>query len=129
VSDSVDAEFEETAMSIRGIDQSYYIQGFRGCGAWTAGSSYTQPPVEESRAALQERINQRRAESARQAESESAAPADGDARPSEESRDSERRRERRRRMQHRESERRQRDGEENWDGAEQRREAQPDRDE
>lgn len=119
VSDSVDAELEEAAMSIRGIDQSYSILGFRGCGAWTAGSSYTQPPVEESRAELQERIERARAEAARRADGESAAPADGNARPSEESqRDSEMRRERRRRMQQRESERRERNGDEQWDGQE-----------
>ncbi|MBL8852244.1 MAG: hypothetical protein JNG89_21405, partial [Planctomycetaceae bacterium] len=98
---------------------SYHIQGFRGCGAWTAGSSYTQVSVEESRAVLQERINQRRAEAASHVESEAAAPGDGDARPSgTPQQDDERRRERRRRMQQRESERQQRDGDERWDGDE-----------
>lgn len=122
VGDSVDAELEEVALSIRSLDQSYHVQGFRGCGAWTAGSSFTQPPVEGSREALRERARRARAEAAGRAEGESASPADGDAQPSEPQRqqDNERRRERRQRMQQRETDRQQRDGEERWDGDEQR---------
>jgi hypothetical protein len=65
VGDSVDAELEEVSLSIRSLDQSYHVQGFRGCGAWTAGSSFTQRPVEESRAALRERAHRARTEAAR----------------------------------------------------------------
>lgn len=62
VGNSVEAELEEVALSIRSLDQSYHVKGFKGSGAWTAGSAYTQPPVEESRAELKEFIEHERAE-------------------------------------------------------------------
>ncbi len=48
VRNSVTGELEETAYAIRSLNQSYGIHGFRGCGAWTAGSFYCQPPVQHS---------------------------------------------------------------------------------
>lgn len=52
VTNAVNDELEETAFAIRSLDQSYCIRGHRGCSAWTAGSSYIQPPVHESLARL-----------------------------------------------------------------------------
>jgi hypothetical protein len=51
--DSVDAELRDFARAIRSLDQSYCFEGTRGCGAWTAGSSFRQEPVEESLAELE----------------------------------------------------------------------------
>lgn len=45
LSKSLDAEMKEVAYSIRSLDQSYSVPGHKSCGAWTAGSSYTQPDV------------------------------------------------------------------------------------
>jgi len=115
VGDSVESELEELSYSIRSLDQSYYHQGFKGCGAWTAGSSYTQPPVEESRAELRRSIERRRAGAGEEARDAERSREDGERRPQ----DDERRLERRRRMRDRELERR-REGEERWDGDERR---------
>jgi hypothetical protein len=46
VSHAVDAELKEVGMAIRSLDQSYGFCGHRGCGAWTAGSSFVQQDVE-----------------------------------------------------------------------------------
>jgi len=52
MSDSVNAEFRELASALRSLDQSYRTPGQR-CGlAYTAGSCYEQPAVEESLATL-----------------------------------------------------------------------------
>ena len=56
ISQSLNDELGELALSIRSLDQSFEYQGQASCGAWTAGSSYIQPPVEESRAALIEQM-------------------------------------------------------------------------
>ncbi|MFQ5734522.1 MAG: hypothetical protein ACE5KM_21515 [Planctomycetaceae bacterium] len=45
---AVDRELRDVARAFRSLDQSYSVQGFRGCGAATAGSAYTQPPVKRS---------------------------------------------------------------------------------
>ncbi len=47
-SNAVNDELTEMASAIRSLDQSYVIQGRSSCGAWTAGSYYIQPRVEES---------------------------------------------------------------------------------
>ena len=47
-SSAVNAEMTEMASAIRSLDQSYLIQGRKSCGAWTAGSYYIQPRVEQS---------------------------------------------------------------------------------
>ncbi|MEZ6051419.1 MAG: hypothetical protein R3B91_06670 [Planctomycetaceae bacterium] len=52
VSESVNKELTETAYAIRSLDQSYCVPAQKGCGAWTAGSCYTQPDVEQARADL-----------------------------------------------------------------------------
>lgn len=57
---SVNDELTEMAFAIRSLDQSYSYQGFSSGTAWTAGSEYTQPPVEESLAALREQIERDR---------------------------------------------------------------------
>jgi len=49
---SVNAEMTEMASAIRSLDQSYVLRGHSSCGAWTAGSYYIQPRVEESLAEL-----------------------------------------------------------------------------
>ncbi len=53
VSHSVNEELTEVASAFRSLDQSYHFEGRHGCGAWTAGSSYRQPCVEESLEELQ----------------------------------------------------------------------------
>jgi hypothetical protein len=48
LSKSVNDELREVAYSIRSLNQSYSVPGHVGCRAWTAGSSYTQPDVNQS---------------------------------------------------------------------------------
>jgi hypothetical protein len=62
VAHSVEGELDDVAMSIRSLDQGYALHGFHGAGARTAGSSFTQPPVEESRAELRRQIERDRKE-------------------------------------------------------------------
>lgn len=47
-SKSVNEELKEIAVSIRSLNQSYSVPGHASCRAWTAGSSYTQPDVNQS---------------------------------------------------------------------------------
>jgi len=51
---SVNAELKELAFSIRSLDQSYCIPAQESCHACSAGSSFTQAPVEDSLAELRE---------------------------------------------------------------------------
>lgn len=48
VSRSVSEELQDMAFAIRSLDQSYSIPAQEGCGARTAGSSFTQEPVQKS---------------------------------------------------------------------------------
>ena len=57
-SQAVNDELKEFAYAIRSLDQSYCVGGQRGCNAWTAGSCYQQPAVEESLADLQGMIDE-----------------------------------------------------------------------
>jgi len=52
VAKSVNSEFQDLAFAIRSLDQSYEIPAQQGCGAYTAGSSFKQEPVEDSLAIL-----------------------------------------------------------------------------
>ena len=52
VSKSVNSELQDLAFAMRSLDQSYEIPAQKGCGAYTAGSSFTQEPVEKSLAIL-----------------------------------------------------------------------------
>ena len=52
VSRSVNEEMKDLAFALRSLDQSYAVRGFSGCGAYTAGSCFTQRPVKESLAEL-----------------------------------------------------------------------------
>ena len=52
VAKSVNEELQDVAFAIRRLDQSYSIPAIEGCGARTAGSSFTQEPVKESLAEL-----------------------------------------------------------------------------
>ena len=52
VAKSVNEELQDVAFAIRSLDQSYSIPAIEGCGAKTAGSSFTQEPVKESLAEL-----------------------------------------------------------------------------
>ncbi len=45
---AVDGEMKDFAYALRSLDQSYAINGHRSCGAYTAGSCFTQRDVEES---------------------------------------------------------------------------------
>jgi hypothetical protein len=117
VGDSVEAELEELAFSIRSLDQSYSHQGFKGCGAWTAGSRFIQRPVEESHAELRRRIERERAAAEEQARDGEQARDNDDQRP----RDEDPRRDGRRRMRERESQQRERgERDPRWDGDERR---------
>ncbi|MFN9718376.1 MAG: hypothetical protein ACK58L_06775 [Planctomycetota bacterium] len=54
VSRSVSEELRDVAFAIRSLDQSYSIPAQEGCGARTAGSSFTQEPVQKSLNELRE---------------------------------------------------------------------------
>lgn len=41
LSNSVVTEMQDLAWSIRGLNQSYYFGGFRGCKSWVPGSAFT----------------------------------------------------------------------------------------
>ncbi len=58
VASSVNEELRDVAHAIRSLDQSYTIPCRKACGAWTAGSQFTQAPVEESLEEL-DRLEQR----------------------------------------------------------------------
>ncbi len=49
---AVNDELFELASAFRSLDQSYSVAGDASCGAWKAGSSYIQQPVEQSLADL-----------------------------------------------------------------------------
>ena len=49
---AVDQELKEFAGAIRSLDQSYGYVGHQSCRAWTAGSYYRQPPVQQALADL-----------------------------------------------------------------------------
>lgn len=52
VTKSINGELTEISHAFRRLDQSYAYTGYRSPVAWTAGSYYTQPPIEESIAGL-----------------------------------------------------------------------------
>lgn len=56
LSTSVNEELLDLARALRSLDQSYEIPGLSRCGAWTAGSSYRQEPVEVSLRRLEEAL-------------------------------------------------------------------------
>jgi len=45
---AVNSELQDLGFAIRSLDQSYEIPATQGCGAYTAGSSFKQEPVEKS---------------------------------------------------------------------------------
>jgi hypothetical protein len=47
-SSAVDQELKEFAGAIRSLDQSYGYMGHQSCRAWSAGSYYRQPDVQQS---------------------------------------------------------------------------------
>lgn len=115
IGNSAEAELEEVAYSLRSLDQSYRMNGFCGYGAWTAGSCYTQPPVEESLKALRKEVRRERTaleKQLRDGEDDRREP------DREERMQDERRQERRRRMREREQQRRDEQRNERWDGDE-----------
>lgn len=60
-------ELEDVAFALRSLDQSYEIAGIRGCGGWTAGSSFQQEPVAESLCDLEELIDRHEKEAEKKA--------------------------------------------------------------
>lgn len=68
VTKSLNAELQDMAFAIRSLDQSYSIPAQEGCGARTAGSSFTQEPVRESLAALREAVKKSEKEEKSQAQ-------------------------------------------------------------
>ncbi len=68
VAKSLNAELQDMAFAIRSLDQSYTIPAQECCGAWTAGSSFTQEPVQESLAALREAVKKSEKEEKSQAQ-------------------------------------------------------------
>lgn len=63
VAESVNDELTDVAMAFRSLDQSYKVEGRARCGAWVAGSQFTQTPVEQSLKELAEEIEQAKAKS------------------------------------------------------------------
>lgn len=61
LSEAVNEELEDVAFAIRSLDQSYEIQEVRGCGGWTAGSSFKQETVKESLCDLEKLIDREEA--------------------------------------------------------------------
>jgi len=53
---SVNEELKEMAFAFRSLDQSFAFQGEKSEFAWTAGSSYRQPPIADSHQELREQI-------------------------------------------------------------------------
>ena len=53
-SKAVNEELLDVACAIRSLDQSYSFEGRQVCGAWTAGSSFQQEPVDVSVQRLRE---------------------------------------------------------------------------
>lgn len=49
---AVNDEMKELASAFRSLDQSYGYVGHRGCRAWSAGSCYIQPDVQQSLAEI-----------------------------------------------------------------------------
>jgi hypothetical protein len=47
-SDSLDQEMRDVSRSLRHLDQSYEIRGFKGCRSETAGSFYRQQDIKKS---------------------------------------------------------------------------------
>lgn len=47
-STAVDQELKEFASAIRSLDQSYGFYGQQSCRAWTSGSYYRQPSVQQA---------------------------------------------------------------------------------
>ena len=68
VAKSVNEELQDVAFAIRSLDQSYSIPAIEGCGARTAGSSFTQEPVKKSLAELTAVIEKAEKEEKTQAE-------------------------------------------------------------
>ena len=58
---AVNDELRDVAYSFRSLDQSYSVAGHSSPTAWTAGSGYTQEPVDVSLAKLREREEDLRA--------------------------------------------------------------------
>lgn len=82
VSKSVNDELTDVAMAFRSLDQSYCFEGASGCGSWTAGSSFRQPPVEQSLKELREEIEQAKAHEKKLEEKErQALQKEGDSQP------------------------------------------------
>jgi hypothetical protein len=48
ISTAVNEELKDVAFAIRSLDQSYTVPERKGCGAWTAGSTYRQEPIKTS---------------------------------------------------------------------------------
>ena len=68
VAKAVNEELQDVAFAIRSLDQSYSIPAIEGCGARTAGSSFTQEPVKKSLAELTTVIEKAEKEEKTQAE-------------------------------------------------------------
>jgi hypothetical protein len=68
VAKSVNEELQDVAFAIRSLDQSYSIPALESCGARTAGSSFTQEPVQKSLDELCEVVRKAEKEEKSQAE-------------------------------------------------------------
>ena len=68
LSKSVNEELKDVSYSIRSLDQSYSIPAQKSCGAWTAGSSFKQEPVQKSVASLKKYAAEQEKKQAAQAE-------------------------------------------------------------
>ena len=68
VAKAVNEELQDVGFAIRSLDQSYSTPAMEGCGARTAGSSFTQEPVKKSLAELCEVIEKAEKEEKTQGE-------------------------------------------------------------
>lgn len=68
VSESVNEELKDTAYSLRCLDQSYAYKGFRSKHAWTPGSYFIQPDIDESLQAMYDQEKQLEYEQAKDRE-------------------------------------------------------------
>jgi hypothetical protein len=81
MSHAIDDELKEIGYAIRSLDQSYSYCGLHGCGAWTAGSSYVQPGVEESLAELRTRSEAEASAAGKDLHRKGATPESDDKQP------------------------------------------------
>jgi len=75
---AVNDELRDVSYSFRSLDQSYSVAGHSSATAWTAGSGFTQEPVDVSLVKLREREEELRAKYAPAVRTDDEGGRDGD---------------------------------------------------